>query len=121
MNSIATAKSTAEVTWIFTDEQSSNLLGSSAAKDYREAAQRPGSAFVSVVLQCSLDENLKRITAEGRGAGLNTKLTDLSILRRIRDQEDIFHFGDELELELDITHMSPCDAARSIYKHIGGL
>ncbi len=53
-----------------------------------------------------------------RGNGSNTKLTDLDILRSIRDEEDIFHFRDGNELDLDITHLSPSEAAVRIYDHV---
>ncbi len=53
-----------------------------------------------------------------RGNGSNTKLTDLDILRSIREEEDIFHFKDGNELDLDITHLSPSEAAVRIHDHI---
>ncbi|KAI0388383.1 hypothetical protein F5Y17DRAFT_222191 [Xylariaceae sp. FL0594] len=121
LKSIAAAKSTRDVTWIFTDQQSSSESGSSSARDYQNAAaMRDGSPFVSVILLCELDENLKRAAAgKDRGNGSNnTKLTDLDMLRDIREREDIFHFEDDYELELDVTHLSASEAASKIYEHI---
>ncbi|KAJ2906433.1 hypothetical protein MKZ38_001793 [Zalerion maritima] len=111
LKSIATAKSTSDVTWIFTDQQSSSNLGSSSARDYQNAAALRGSPFISIIMHCKLDENLERAAGGDRGNGSNTKLTDLGILRSIGEREDIFHFKDEYEAELDVTHLSPSEAA----------
>ncbi|KAK5991830.1 hypothetical protein PT974_05216 [Cladobotryum mycophilum] len=97
LTSIADAKSTRDVTWIFTDQQSSSKLGSSSARDYQNAATVRGSLFISVILHCELN---------------------LGILRSIRECEDVFHFKDEYELQLDVTYLSPSEAARKIYDHI---
>ncbi len=118
LTSIATAKSARDITWIFTDSQSSSGLGSSAAKEYQNAAVVRGSHFISIILHCDVDENLKRIVGGDRGNGSNTKLTDLDILRSIREEQDIFHFKDGNELELDITHLSPGEAAVRIHNHV---
>lgn len=50
---------------------------------------------------------------------MNTKLTDVNILHHIRDTEDIYHFGGELEVEIDVTHKAPDVVAREIEKFIG--
>jgi chloramphenicol 3-O-phosphotransferase len=118
LTSIASAKSTREVTWIFTDQQSSSNLGSSSARDYQNAAHVRGSPFISIVLHCELNENLKRVVGQNRGMGSNTKLTDVDILQSIRRAEDIFRFKDEYELELDITYLTPSEAAAKIREHI---
>ncbi|KAK2028999.1 hypothetical protein LX32DRAFT_673173 [Colletotrichum zoysiae] len=119
LTSIATAKSTRDVTWIFTDQQSSSDVGSSFARDYQNAARLRGSPFISIILHCDLEENLARATGVDRGKGSNTKLTTPDILRSIREREDIFRFRDEYELELDVTQLSPIEAAARIRDHIG--
>ncbi|KAK8861852.1 hypothetical protein PGQ11_008087 [Apiospora arundinis] len=120
LESIAKSPSIGDVTWIFTDQQSSSPLGSSAAMDYRHAAEKRNSVFVSVILHCELDENLRRTAGEGRGVGAsNTKLTDPNIVRRIREEEDIFRFHDPNELEIDVTNRSPTEVAEVIIGHIG--
>lgn len=118
LTSIATADSTRGISWIFTDQQSSNDAGSSTAKEYHSAAISRGSYFISIVLTCAVEENYRRAISEDRGKGSNTKLTDLDILCKIREGEDIFHFGGEMELELDITDLSPTEAASKAYEHI---
>ena len=49
----------------------------------------------------------------------NTKLTDSDILRRIRDTEDIYHTGDKLELEIDVTHKPAQEVAGIIQGFLG--
>ncbi|KAE8380875.1 hypothetical protein BDV26DRAFT_289963 [Aspergillus bertholletiae] len=117
---IATAQSTHDTTWIFTDQQSSNVLGSSSARDYQNAAALCGSPFSSIILNRSLEENLQMAAKGDRGRiGSNTKLTDPSILRHSRENEDIFHFRIEYDLTLDVTSLSPSEAAGKVYEHIG--
>ena len=61
---------------------------------------------------------MKRAAGGDRGNGSNTKLTDLDVLRDIRDKEHILHLKDENELDLDITNLSHGDAAGVIYQHV---
>jgi hypothetical protein len=121
LTSIATAKSTRDVTFIFTDAQSSEPTGCSAVQDYQDAAALRGSPLDICHLHCDLGENLKRAVAADRdirGTRTNTKFTDLSILRMIRETEDIFHFEDGYEMELDVTRLSPGEAGSKIREHI---
>lgn len=115
---IATSEATQHATWIFTDSQSTDPIGSATAQDYQDAAVKRGVPFISVILHCGLEENAKRLVHEGRGAGSNTKLTDLEILRAIRQEEDIHKFGGLEELEVDTTDISPAEAAQRILEHI---
>jgi hypothetical protein len=113
---MSTSTSTKDVTWIFTDSQSQNELGSLSSGDYHRAVTERGSAFFSIVLMCDFDENEKRIQSTERG--LRTKLTDVSILKTIRNEEGLFRFNDENELVLDVTHLSVAEAARTIAAHV---
>ncbi|KAI9653202.1 MAG: 60S ribosomal protein L3 [Alyxoria varia] len=113
LDSIAASPSTKDVTWMFTDQQSSSDDGTASAKSYQSAAESRGSPFISVVLHCRSDENIRRLTMAGRGHD-NTKLTDPAVLRTVRENEDIYHFGGELEVDLDVTDLEPVAAANSI-------
>ncbi|KAH6984740.1 hypothetical protein BKA56DRAFT_614459 [Ilyonectria sp. MPI-CAGE-AT-0026] len=119
LKSMAISTSTRDVTWVFTDQQSSSALGSSAARDYQEAAAVRASPFISIILHCELNENLKRAVGGDRGNNSNTKLTDQGILQNIKKKEDIFQFHDKYELVLEVTNLSPSEAATKIYEHIG--
>src|ERR1700744_4472445 len=113
---MSTSTSTKDVTGIFTDSQSSDALGSLSAHDYHRAVTERGSAFFSVVLTCDFGENQARIQSSDRL--LRGKLTDLSILKSIRDEEDLFQFRDGNELVLDVTKLSVAEAARVIVDHV---
>ncbi|KAK2051146.1 hypothetical protein LY76DRAFT_420300 [Colletotrichum caudatum] len=119
LHAIATRLDLEDTTFIFTDSRESSAAGSTGVKDYQRAAEVRGVPFISIILHCKLDENLRRL--EGRSGGgesrLSTKLTDGEVLRRLRENEQIFRCGGELELELDVTDMKPGEAARVIVHH----
>ncbi|KAL8762088.1 MAG: hypothetical protein Q9184_001860 [Pyrenodesmia sp. 2 TL-2023] len=111
LDSIATSESLKDVTWIFTDSQSSDAVGSAAVADYIHAAHTKGSQLISVILTCAEDENSRRVKSEQRGG---TKLHDVDVLLGIRRTEDLYRFGGKAELELDVTLLSPIEAAHEI-------
>ncbi|KAL8738293.1 MAG: hypothetical protein Q9181_000882 [Wetmoreana brouardii] len=111
LDSIATSTTLMDVTWIFTDSQSSDEVGSAAVADYIHAARTRSSPLISVILMCNTDENLRRLKAELRG---KTKLNDTDVLLEIRESKDLYHFGGDAELTLDVTELSPVAAAQKI-------
>ncbi|OIW23597.1 hypothetical protein CONLIGDRAFT_637563 [Coniochaeta ligniaria NRRL 30616] len=115
---IATSESTRGTTWIFTDSRCTNEVGSSAVQDYVDASEKRDVPFVPVIMTCDPEENARRIVDEGRGKGGRTKLRDMDVLRSIREQEDMYRFGHELELELDVSCLSPQKAAQRIVDHV---
>ncbi|GAB7345518.1 hypothetical protein MBLNU457_3833t1 [Dothideomycetes sp. NU457] len=120
LSSISQSATTRSITWIFTDSQSSDAIGSACSTDYLSAAQERGSEFFSVVLSCSLEENLRRLVIVGRGeGGGNGKLVDVGILKMIRETEDVYHFGGERECEIDVSEKSAGEVAREIMGFIG--
>jgi len=106
-----------ESTYIFTDQQSSDEIGSATAREYADAARKRNSVFFSIILHCEFEENLRRLQAADRCGATNTKLTDTDIFRSIRKAESIYHFGRD-ELSLDISNMSATQAARQIYEFV---
>lgn len=101
-----------ETVFIFTDSQTEQ---NDCVSDYLELAEgEDGRRFYSVILHCEAEENEKRLVMAGRGGGQNGKLTDVSVLREYRAREGILKFGDEDEVEIDVTHISPGQAARQI-------
>ncbi|KAK2030940.1 hypothetical protein LX32DRAFT_295325 [Colletotrichum zoysiae] len=120
LHAIATRPELEDTTFIFTDSRESSAAGSTGVKDYQRAAEVRGVPFISIILHCKLDENLRRLEGRSGGGGesrLSTKLTDGEVLRRLRENEQIFRCGGELELELDVTDMKPSEAARVIVHH----
>ncbi|KAH7166554.1 hypothetical protein EDB81DRAFT_640426, partial [Dactylonectria macrodidyma] len=91
------------------------------AREYQTAAALRGSPFVSIILSCEINENLKRAVSEDRGNGSNTKLTNLALLRGIRQEEDIFRFGNEHEIELDVTNLTPSEASWKVFEYISKI
>lgn len=118
LSAIATGESVRHITWIFTDQAESEITETSSVLDYRDAAIKRGCPLISVILDCDLDENLRRATSHGRVSGGTSKLTDPGIVREIRDSEGIYHFKDKYELELDVTSLSSQEAAQEIWKHV---
>ncbi|ROT36321.1 hypothetical protein SODALDRAFT_402236 [Sodiomyces alkalinus F11] len=105
LESIATSESTRDVTWIFTDQQPSSELASSIAKDYETAAMIRDSPFISVILTCEEPEET------------STK-ANIAVLDTIKEEEGIFHFHNDMEMELDITTLSPAEASQKVFEHV---
>lgn len=115
LDSIAASQSLRDVTWIFTDSQSSDEVGAAAVADYIHAAQTRRSSLISIILTCDGDENVRRMTSKHRG---KTKLNDVNILLDIRRDEDLYRFGGKAELELNVTQLSAASAAQTIAEFI---
>ncbi|KAI4236200.1 MAG: hypothetical protein LQ352_008029 [Teloschistes flavicans] len=111
LDSIATSTSLKDVTWIFTDSQSSDAVGAAAVGDYIEAAKTRGSPIISIILDCTAEVNCYRMNAETRG---KTKLRDSELLIDIREAEDLYLFGGDRELRLNVTDLTAYAAARKI-------
>ncbi|KAF6804264.1 hypothetical protein CSOJ01_10295 [Colletotrichum sojae] len=118
---IATVEEARPTSWIFTDSRSTSADGKAAAEDYKNAAAKRGVPFIPIILHCDLEENLQRIVHEERCSGQHIKLRDADVLRSIRTEEEIYHFGVEQELDLDITTIESAEAAETILVHIGKL
>ena len=89
--------------------------------EYQEAAKIRGSRFFSIVLTCEAPENGKRLVQRGRGGDENTKLTDIGVLRWIREPEKIFRFDGSDETKLNVTSIFPREIALTIVSFIGNL
>ncbi|KAL8686500.1 MAG: hypothetical protein Q9218_007060 [Villophora microphyllina] len=115
LDSIATSTSLKDVTWIFTDSQSSDAVGSAAVADYIHAAETRGSPIISIILNCTLEENCYRMNAESRG---KTKLHDCEVLIEVRETEELYLFGGDREFPLNVTDLTAYAAARKIHDFI---
>ncbi|KAL8752771.1 MAG: hypothetical protein Q9199_005508 [Rusavskia elegans] len=115
LNSIALSISLRDVTWIFTDSQSSSEVGKAAVTDYIHAAELRGSPIISIILSCATEENVLRLGAADRRG---TKLRDAKILLEIRKTEDLYRFGGETEIDIDVTELRPHHAAQAIYDFV---
>ena len=106
--------------YIFTDFQSSDELGTATAREYAAAARERHARFVSVVLACDPTENERCLGAPERAAlvaGGKGLLQDVELLRDMRGRVGIHTFGTPDELRLDVTQMEPSAAAARIAEH----
>ncbi|KAF5553087.1 ribose 5-phosphate isomerase A [Fusarium phyllophilum] len=121
LDEIATSEYTKNKTWIFTDAREASAAGEMGAKDYEAAAGKRGVSFISIVLECEIEENIKRAINPTRVANIGAKLIDENILRPILENETIYRFGKETELVLDVTKLSSKEAALQIKEHVDRL
>lgn len=102
----------ASVLTLFSDFQSSNDLGHSTAMEYKTAAERAGRPFKPVYLICDQTENARRIVSHERHG--TKKLLDPELLQAFYTRCQLYEFVDTKGLTLDVTCMSPRDAASRI-------
>ncbi|TDZ18410.1 hypothetical protein Cob_v008570 [Colletotrichum orbiculare MAFF 240422] len=116
---ITESSDTEGIVYIFTDCRSADKISENIAREYEDAAKRQGVPFFPVLLTCQLEENLRRVVGTGRGEKWgNTKMTDTAELEKMRRNGSVFRFGGPVELELDVTHLSPEVAAWQILGHV---
>lgn len=100
--------------YIFTDFNCANALGSSVANEYATAAHTRNCAFFPVVLTCAVEENLRRMRSPERmelvrmGKGL---LLDATVLEDMRGNQGLFRFGGTEEFVLDVGRLGAREAA----------
>lgn len=76
--------------------------------------------FCVVHLSCALEENIRRIEAEGRGA--KRKPRDAEMARRNHTEaKPLLGSGETNLLRIDVTALTPLDAARAIAEWAVGL
>lgn len=78
----------------------------------RDMAARRGSKFLVVSMDCSPEENARRVQAEGRGRG--GKMTDPIALQDYRKSWALLETGGDALLRLDCTHLSAEASALAI-------
>ncbi|MCJ1263926.1 hypothetical protein MMC22_003796 [Lobaria immixta] len=107
--------------YIFTDFQTATEKGVSVAAEYAAAARRRGCAFIPVVLTCGEVENERRMRWPKRlglvEAGMGM-LVDTDVLKRFRRRRELYRFQGSEQLVLDVTDITPAQAAEKIMQHI---
>lgn len=98
--------------FLFTDALSDDEFDSRAFDDYARLAADRGARFVAVVLDCSMEENLKRLTRAGRSKA--HKLTDPAVLTDLRSRHVLLKGRCDQLIELDVTALGADEAAREI-------
>lgn len=90
-------------------------LGTAWATEHKVAAEKGGRLFLPVYLRCEREENLRRVTSEGRVKG--GKWTDAEAVGKFRDKLEIMTF-DGIGLDIDVTRLSAEQTAARILQHI---
>ena len=96
-------------------------------KEYLESAKGGKRSFVVFDLTCSTEENIKRL--ESRSASCaSSRLSDVNILRDIRENHHVYHFYDHgyqapdvYEYALDIDELKPAQAAAKLLEYLKGV
>lgn len=120
-NTLAVSEDTFEYAYIFTDFQTATEKGVSVAAEYAAAARRRGCAFIPVVLTCGEAENERRMRWPKRlglvEAGMGM-LVDTDVLKRFRRRRELYRFQGSEQLVLDVTDITPAQAAEKIMQHV---
>lgn len=78
-----------------------------------------GSVFVPVLLECDLEEQLRRVATEDRVVRL--KLSDPEVARAFIAGSEFYRPTGPTALVLDTTHRSPEESAWLIAEHVGRI
>lgn len=84
------------------------------ATEYRIAALESGRPFLPVYLICDVNTNLKRVNTIERIDSGTKKLTNVELVRELREKCELFRFDDCPGLTLDSTGASPLEIASKI-------
>ncbi|WWD07498.1 hypothetical protein V865_005599 [Kwoniella europaea PYCC6329] len=100
---------------LFTECQSTKS-GEQVMNEYAEFTRSINSRLISIILECSMTENAKRLIGEDRMQAGSTKLTDIEVLRYMRDNYSIHRYGDRADEEwvIDTTGESVEDVVNDI-------
>ena len=74
-----------------------------------------GGIFVPVVLTCDMEENRRRVVRPDRET--NMKMTDADGLKDLYNDFDLLRYDHDNFFELDITSVTPANAAKAIIAH----
>ncbi|KAL9576613.1 MAG: hypothetical protein Q9212_006954 [Teloschistes hypoglaucus] len=111
LDSIATSQSIKDVTMIFTDIQPATDWGIATVSEFLQAAKTRDSLFISIILECTAEDNCYRLMTDGRG---KNKLKDQEYLLELRECQPLYRFRIDEELVLNTTNMAAYHAARKI-------
>ncbi|KAJ5579503.1 uncharacterized protein N7459_005488 [Penicillium hispanicum] len=116
-STLVTEPATFDTSYIFTDFQTDDELGTAVCAEYRCTAEARGAALVPIVLLCDEETNLQRVASSDRETYL--KLTDVALVAQFRREKNVHRFSEHANyLELDVTTLSPAEAATRIAEHV---
>ncbi|MBL8581040.1 MAG: AAA family ATPase [Rhizobiaceae bacterium] len=102
------------MSFVFTDSLADHPQDAATFENYRELAERRRARLVAVVVDCSEEENLRRLKLQARDE--RKKFTDPKRMRKLRDEHKLLR-SERVELvEIDVTRLSAEQAAEAIAK-----
>jgi hypothetical protein len=104
--------------YVFTNVLKDDEDGASQYSNLRSLAQRRGSLFLSVMLSCGIDEQVRRIDAPDRIARL--KGSDPEGYRRHRQHTNLFQPPSEETMHVDTTEIDARQNAERIHETLTG-
>ncbi|KAK8076338.1 hypothetical protein PG994_003610 [Apiospora phragmitis] len=118
---LADGPATRDQVYIFTDSQGTDIVGASTCAEFVVTARHRGCGLVSVVLSCDEGAHLERVLAADRVAR-GGRMVDASLAKTIREKSRIYRFSELAAeggtLEVDVTSLSPEEAAMKIFRHV---
>jgi thymidylate kinase len=84
-----------------------------------ELAVRRGNPYVPIYIRCETEENLRRVPAVERRERM--KWIDADAVRAFVDGHELLRFDGHDPFAVDVTSLTPDDAARQILDHIADL
>ena len=109
------------LSYVFTDFQPNDERGQSIAKEYEAAATSRGSKFIPVIMSLDAVYNEARLLDNDRASEAAHKkgvLTDVRMLRLLREDVELHKFESAEELTLNVEGRTAPNAAVAIAGHI---
>jgi hypothetical protein len=100
------------ISYVFTKVLEDDAGGANHYTRFRSLAERRGSLFLAVMVECEISEELKRVDAPDRGERF--KWTDPEAIERYRRETRLFHPPPGEVLHIDTTKIEPRDNAKII-------
>ncbi|EHK44763.1 uncharacterized protein TrAtP1_002883 [Trichoderma atroviride] len=119
LQSIYKSEEASEATWVMIDQFDPEENRGSLAADYEFAAVMSHSPLISIILKFDVELACKR--ARERFTNGTASYERVKVLENLRikcETEEVFRFRNNYELELDVTMMSPTEAAETVRAHI---
>lgn len=106
--------------WIFSDFRGAAGINSTLPiQEYENAADKMEMPFIHVILRCN-SQRLRSLSVVGESLR-NTNAVDFAVFESMRKKDEIRASGKANELELDITHLGPAEAAERIFTGVSRI
>ncbi len=103
-----------QMSFIFSDSLADHPQDIATFESYRELAERRRARLVAVVIDCSEEENLRRLKLQANAE--RKRLTDPKRLKKLRSEHQLLRSQRVELIEVDVTRLSAEQAAEAIAK-----